>query len=105
MRYNGYMKYNKTPPSDSRFDDEGCPIRSSPCWSEPIECFISIADIDIIDGKEGGCYTRQSYELITERMNIDTDRVMLSLNGRVLGEFEVVYIQHTCLDRVKMVVE
>ena len=120
MRFNGYMKYRILPqaegdamsgewtprePRGVTFDADGCPIDEPPVWSEPVECFISIGEITLINTETEGSYTRQRYELITERMDIDTDRVQLSMQGRLLGEFEVVYIQQTWLDRVKFVVE
>jgi len=120
MRYNGYMKYRILPEAEggaernewtphevrgATFDDDGNPVAEEPEWSEPVECFISIGEISIIHNEDKGSYTRQRYEFITEQMDIDTDRVQLSLSGRLLGEFEVVYIQQTLLDRTKYVVE
>ena len=120
MRYNGYMKYRILTESEgdaersewtphevrgATFDDDGNPIAEESEWSDPVECFISIGEISIVDDEDEGCHTHQRYELITEQMDIDTDRVLLSQSGRLLGEFDVVYIQQTWLDRTKFVVE
>ena len=122
MRYNGYLKYRILPksaneatdawtaaePDGAVFDEDGCPVAEVAEWSEPVECFIAINEFSLrhptADEADGGC-TRQSYELLTERMDLDTDRVQLSQHGRMIGEFEVVYIQQTVMDRTKIDVE
>ncbi len=118
MRYNGYMKYRILTKREggaegdawtareqrgATFDADGCPVAETPEWSDPVECFIAIGEFSLLND-DGGSFTRQTYELITERMDLDTDRVLLSLQGKLLGEFEVLYIQQTWMDRTKLVV-
>lgn len=109
MRYNGYLKYRILPESaDVAFDDDGCPVAEVVEWSDPVECFIAINEVAIhhpSPGETDGGYTRRSYELLTERMDLDTDRIQLSQYGRLIGEFNVVNIQQTSMDRTKIVLE
>lgn len=109
MRHNGYLKYRILPKSANvDFDDDGCPVAEVEEWSEPVECFIAINEVSLHHPSQGeaqGSYTRQSYELLTERIELDTDRVQLLQHGRLMGEFDVVYIQQTNMDRTKIVVE
>lgn len=84
-------------------DRNGNPTRQTTIWGDLIPCNIKILKCDNLGRYNGNAFTIASYEVLVDDLCYSTTRVRLTLNGNLLGEFQVMSIEPlnaVCLSKI-----
>lgn len=84
-------------------DGNGNPIPTSTTWSDPIACNIKTLKSDNLGRYNGNTFTIASYEVLVDDLCFSAPKVMITMNGNLLGEFQVMSIEPlnaVCLSKI-----
>lgn len=70
-------------------DENGNPVRPSESWSPAIPCNIETNQYNGKGAVNGNVFTVASFAILIEDRPFDADRVLLTREGKSLGEFAV----------------
>jgi hypothetical protein len=90
---NGFVRGKNI--TEKGFDVNGNPIEASETLGEPIPCYIRQLKHDFLARTEqGNNYISASYEVLIDLQQFDYEHINLEYsNGKVLGDFRILYIQ------------
>lgn len=93
MRTNGTLQYAVIDDDAVTMNEYGESVSSEQSWSEPIECSINVNSDNRIGSYEDGEFHVASYTILIETITFEHDRILLTRDGKSLGEFRVISIQ------------